>query len=71
MKPASKNMSASIRGQRVPGREETPISVEGLKQGPGSRIIPGESGVERPPGTRERSAARFADANGRRVGGRG
>ena len=70
MKPPSKNMAKSLREQ-TPAREET-ISVS--KQRPESatdRVIPGESGVERPPGkVSPSSAAHYAGATGEHFGGR-
>ena len=73
MKPVSKNVSESLRGQKEAGREpHTPV-VSGLKKGV-SMTVPGEGGVEAPPGTdrgmQDRSAARSADAISPRFGGK-
>jgi hypothetical protein len=70
MKSPSKNVSRSLRGQRAPGRKQTGVSVSKLTTG-GSMIVPGEGGVEDPPGARHTNSAKdHADALGRLVGGR-
>lgn len=62
MKAPSKNVSASLRGQRLPGQEGMPISVSQLKSGKSSGVLPGERGVERPPGMRHSTnASHYAD----------
>ena len=70
MKSPSKNMSASLRKQSPGGREGMPIEVG--KQRPPSMagaILPGEHGVEAPPGeVHSRSAAHYAPATGSHFG---
>ena len=63
MKGVNKNWSKSLGSQRVPGREggedNTPTDMSGGKP---SMILPGEGGVEKPPGVvSERSAAHAAE----------
>lgn len=61
MKAPSKNVSASLRGQRIAGRGQESISVT-KQSGRPSMTVPGEGGVERPPGAmHERSAAKYTD----------
>ena len=68
----SKNVSRSLRAQRIPGRASEPIEVSKLKGGAGSRMLQGESGVEPPPGYdhNENTAARYGAEVGRIFGGR-
>jgi hypothetical protein len=68
MKAPSKNIMASLRGQSPGGREAGTISVS--KQTRASMSpIPGEAGVESPPGmVNDRSAQCFADAMTKIVG---
>lgn len=76
MKSPSKNISASLRGQRPPGRgAETPAVGRQKSYGP-SMTIPGEGGTEMSQGTatagdgrQERSAAKYAGASGKHFGG--
>ena len=69
MKSPSKNMSASLRGQS-PGGDESPRISKQSPESAAGRIIPGESGVEAPPGrVPARSVKPFAGAVGRRFGG--
>ncbi len=69
MAAPSKNISASLRGQRSPGRGEEQITVASLHPGP-SMTVPGEGGIEMPPGPEhERCAAKYA-APMSRYGGR-
>lgn len=76
MKPPSKNMSASLRGQNPPGRGPEPVSTGKLKAANPSMVIPGEGRTETAPGTmsradgrQERNATVYANAAGRHVGG--
>lgn len=71
MKKPAMNISKSLRGQRAPGRASEPVKVGKLTPG-GSRIVPGESGVEGPPGAkRERnSVVHYAEPLGRHFGGK-
>ncbi len=60
MKKPSKNISASLRGQKVSGRGGEDVQVSGMRDAKPSMTIPGEGGVEAPPGGRhDRSAAHF------------
>lgn len=71
MKSPSKNISRSLRSQRSPGRAGSPISVSKPRGGAGSRMVPGESGVESAPGREEENcASRYGGAVGGLVGGR-
>jgi len=76
MKPPSKNITASLKGQRPPGRGSEPVSTGKLTRYGPSMTVPGDGTVSKAPGTgtrddgrQERSASVYADALGRRVGG--
>lgn len=71
MKPPSKNMSASLRGQSPGGRGPEPVTVTSQNpQDASGMVIPGEGGVENPPGTVDgRSAKNYARAVGGHFGG--
>ena len=57
MKSPSKNVSASLRGQN-PSRSGLQAEIGRIKQGMSSGTIPGQRGVEEPPGAnRTRGAA--------------
>jgi hypothetical protein len=69
MKAPSKNVSSSLRSQRAPGRAQENIGTSRLTSG-GSMTVPGEGGVERPPGrTHVNEACYFADPLGSHFGG--
>ncbi len=69
MKAPSRNISASLRGQRSQGRGEEQISV-GAMGGMPSMVVPGEGKVETPPGAEhERSAAKYVGPMRRHGGG--
>lgn len=60
MKAPSKNISASLKGQRAGGRGPEPVNVSGTKSGV-SMTVPGDGSVAEPPGAmHENSAAHFA-----------
>jgi hypothetical protein len=74
MKPVPKNVSKSLSGEKEAGRSAVMPVVEGMKKGV-SMTVPGEGGVEQPPGTgrgnqQPRSAAGYANAISTRTGGR-
>lgn len=71
MKPVSKNISASLRGQREAGRSAISPTVSGTTKGV-SMTVPGEGGSECPPGAQmqDRSAAKYADAVSPKFGGK-
>ncbi len=69
MKAPSKNITQSLRGQRIPARGEEAVEVTGMVQGKPSMTVPGEGGVESQPAPmHERSAAKYVDPM-RRFGG--
>jgi hypothetical protein len=70
MKTPSKNVSASLRGQKVAGRGAEKVTVSAMSDSKPSMTVPGEGGVEMPVGTRhERSAAEYTDPM-KRFGGK-
>ena len=76
MKAPSKNITASLKGQRPPGRGSEPVSTGKLTRYGPSMTVPGDGMTDKAPGTgtrsdgrQERSASVYADALGRRVGG--
>jgi hypothetical protein len=67
MKAPSKNISASLRGQKEAGRSPIAPQKGSLKSANAvSMIVPGEGSVEAPPhkDMQNRSAAAYADAAG-------
>ena len=67
MKAPSKDISASLRSQKVAGR--SPVTPQRTSLKPASAIsmtVPGDGGVEAPPhrDMQDRSASRYADAAG-------
>ena len=67
-KAPSKNVSASLRGQRVPGRAPLQVSTSEMKRGV-TMTVPGEGGVEEPAGVmHDRSVAKYTGPM-RRYGG--
>jgi len=67
MKPPSKNVSASLRGQTTGGRAGEAPQVSGMKPGP-TMTVPGDGKVEMAPGTPKeasRSAANFCEPQSR------
>jgi hypothetical protein len=61
VKPVSKDMSASLRGQKSGGRGAESVNVSGVTKGE-SMTVPGTGSVAKPPGAdHERSAAHYAD----------
>lgn len=65
MKAVSKNVSASLRGQKPGGRGPETVEVSGTKSGV-SMTVPGEGSVQEPPGMmHERSAAHYAGPAGK------
>ena len=70
LKPPSKNISSSLRGQSPGGRAAEPVSTG--RQSAASAagmVIPGEGGVSAPPGTApERTVKPYADAVGGHFG---
>lgn len=70
MKTPSKNISASLASQSVPGRGAESISV-GTVSGSPSMVVPGSGSVmEAPGGRHERSARNYVDPMSR-YGGAG
>jgi hypothetical protein len=67
-----RNVSRSLRSQRIPGRASEPIETRGLKGASGSRLLPGTSGVESPPGHNysANTAERYGDSVGAIFGGK-
>lgn len=62
MKAPSKNVSASLRGQKPGSKGPEPVVVSAMSGKLASMTVPGEGSVETPPGMRhERSAANYAD----------
>lgn len=64
MKAASKNISTSLKGQKIVARAPEMASIDGNGKGgrPGM-VVPGEGSVSVPPGKlkdQDRSAANFA-----------
>jgi hypothetical protein len=57
VKAPSKNIAASLRGQRNGGRQPETITITEQRRGP-SMIVPGEGKVEAPPGPRDGAAPR-------------
>lgn len=69
MKSPSKNITASLRSQRIPARGPETVEVSGMVRGKPSMIVPGEGGVQSEPAPmHERSAAKYVDPM-RRFGG--
>ncbi len=65
MKPVSKNITQSLKGQKPGGRGAEAVEVSGMKRGT-SMTVPGDGSVDSPPGMRhERSAAHYAEPGGR------
>lgn len=73
MKAPSKNIGASLRGQRVGGRAGEAVQVSGMKRASAaSMTIPGEGGICNPPGSVDSaSVKKFADPVGGHFGGAG
>ncbi len=74
MKTPSKSIAKSLQHQRVAGLSPSKPKVGRPKTGGVSMTVPGEGTVQRSPGptndaTYLRSAARYADAIGTKVGG--
>lgn len=70
MKPPSKNISESLRGQSPTARGAEQVSVTTQHGGGPSMVTPGEGKVEAPPGQRsDRSAAVFTGPQSRIGGG--
>jgi hypothetical protein len=68
MKPPSKNISKSLRGQSPAGRSGENITVSGITS-PKQGQWPGESGLEPAPGKiSDRSAHKYAGAVGGHFG---
>jgi hypothetical protein len=63
-------VSRSLRAQTPPGRNPTPLRIERLTpESAAGRILPGQSGVEAPPGLHSRRSARaYAEPLGRKLG---
>jgi hypothetical protein len=64
MKSPSKNVTASLKGQKPGGRGAEPVAVTGLKAGV-SMTVPGTGDVETAQGTlrdQDRSAVNYANA---------
>jgi hypothetical protein len=72
MNTPSKNMSASLRGQGgKAGPAETPTVSKQRPMTAASSVLPGEHGVEQPPGAvHPRSAQHYAGAVGGHFGGK-
>ena len=70
-KSPSKNMSASLRGQSPMANGADKISVGKVTPATSaSMTIPGEGGVENPPGTvKPRSAKQYAEVTAKHFGG--
>lgn len=69
MKAPSRNVTKSLRSQRIPARGPEPVEVSAQVRGKPSMIVPGEGGVESEPAPRhERSAANYVEPM-RRFGG--
>lgn len=65
MKAPSKDISASLRGQKPGGRSSESVEVSGVQAGE-SMTVPGTGSVSKPPGMQhERSAAAYADPAGK------
>jgi len=61
MKAPSKDITGSLRGQRIPGRSPETIETSAVKGKP-SMTVPGTGGVEDEPAARhERSAANYVE----------
>ena len=75
MKPPSKNIASSLKGQSPPGRGGTVIDQAPMKGYSPSMTVPGEGGTVVPQGTgtaadgrQERSANHYAGALGKHFG---
>ena len=70
MKPPSKSISASLSGQRAPGRTAGPVTVTSPRANSPSMTLPGNGGSSKPPGMRHpSSAAKYAEPNSSKLGG--
>jgi hypothetical protein len=62
MKAPSRNITASLKSQRIPARGPLQVEVSEQVRGGPSMTVPGEGGVEAEPAPRhERSAAVFTE----------